>query len=306
MSYGLPETDAQRQSVVGRGHGAFIALGVIMVGVVFALMAGFVLLMVGLVLGLSGKMRPAIARPRTGSPLWLETFAVFVGGFLLLQLIMAAIEMTAPKGATWPLWANLLGQWGLALLVFWPVVRGMSAERFRGEIGWHRGRGFFREVGAGVLAYLAALPIYFGVAFIVVAATLAYREISGLEDPPPMPDNNKVIELFSKGGPGIAILLASLVVLWAPLVEETMFRGALYRAVRSPLGAVGAGLLTAAFFAVMHAYAPVQLILVGTLGVVFAYMREWRGSLIPSMTAHCLHNSIVLSVMLIMLQLAGN
>jgi membrane protease YdiL (CAAX protease family) len=244
-----------------------------------------------------------MSRPRAGGRLWLETFAVFIAGFLLVQVAVALVTRSAPGDAAWPTWLRLGSQWSLALLVFWPVLRGMSFERFRGEVGWHRGRGFIREVGAGMLAYVAALPIYFGLAAILVTIMLLYRQYTGGEEAPPMP-SNRVAELLENGGLGIQVLLASLVVLWAPLVEETMFRGALYRAVRSPLGAAGAAVLTAAFFAVMHAYAPLQLILVGTLGLVFALMREWRGSLIPSITAHCLHNSMVLTLMAVMLQLA--
>ncbi len=300
LSYGKPATDPFRAQTLNSAMWGFTVLAVLMLTVIFLVLVGLVLLIVGAVLAATGRMRPAMARTRPGGRLWLETFAVFIAGFLTLQVATIVAQSQAPAGATWPIWLNLAGQWSLVLLVFWPLLRGMSFERFRGEVGWHRGRGFFREAGVGLLTYIAALPIYFGLAVLLVAI----MQLIGGDEPPPTPDD-RVSQLLDKGGPGVAVLLASLVVLWAPLVEETIFRGALFRAVRSRSGALGAALITAVIFAVMHAYAPLQLILVGTLGLVFAFMREWRGSLIPSMTAHCLHNSVVLTVMIVVMRLAS-
>lgn len=300
LSYGKPNTDPFRSRMLASALTGFAVLGGLMLAVVFFVLAGLVLLIIGAVMAANGRMRPAMASTRPGGRLWLETFAVFIAGFLVLQVATIVAQSQAPRGATWPIWLNLGGQWSLVLLVFWPLLRGMSFERFRGEVGWHRGHGFFREAGVGLLTYIAALPVYFGLAVLL----LLVMQLLGGDEPPPTPDD-RVSQLLDKGGPGVAVLLASLVVLWAPLVEETIFRGALFRAVRSRSGALGAALITAVIFAVMHAYAPIQLILVGSLGLVFALMREWRGSLIPSMAAHCLHNTFVLTVMIVVLRLAS-
>jgi len=88
--------------------------------------------------------------------------------------------------------------------------------------------------------------------------------------------------------------------LWAPVVEESIFRGALYRHTRWRSGAIVAGLLTAFVFAIMHGYAVIQLLMVGLLGVVFALMREWRGSLIGPMVAHFTHNAIVMTFVILL------
>ena len=47
----------------------------------------------------------------------------------------------------------------------------------------------------------------------------------------------------------------------------------------------------------MHGYEFVMLLPVMSLGFGFALMREWRGSLIASMTAHLLHNGTALTFM---------
>jgi membrane protease YdiL (CAAX protease family) len=41
------------------------------------------------------------------------------------------------------------------------------------------------------------------------------------------------------------------------------------------------------------------------LGFGFALVREWRGSLIPSMTAHCIHNAVTITAVLLVSQLIG-
>src|SRR5262249_44088769 len=85
------------------------------------------------------------------------------------------------------------------------------------------------------------------------------RWSSGHKGPPAPP--TKVTDLLTKGGPAVHIILALLVVVWAPLVEESIFRGALYRHFRSRLIVPLAALLTGTFFALMHAYMPAQLLL---------------------------------------------
>lgn len=305
-SHGRDDTDPFRAGALTSAFWALVFFVLLGLGVLGAAVTGFVLLIVGLVLAATGKMRSATARTvvaRRASGVWLETFAVFLLGFLSLKLVGAYVASVASPGATWPIWFQLLGQWSLVLLVLWPLARGMTFAQYCGEVGWHRGRGLLREVGAGIASYLAALPIYIAVAIVVVLLMWFIKQATGAAEEPPVPDN-RVFEIFEKGSPAMTALLASLVVMWAPLVEETIFRGALFRAVRPGWGAAGAALLTAAMFALMHQYGLPQLILVGTLGLVFAIMREWRGSLLPSMTAHAVHNGMVMVVVLVVIQLA--
>ncbi len=303
-SHGRDDTDPFRAAAVASGMSAMVFFVVFGFGLLLAGAAGVVLLIIGAVLGAGGKIRSATAGSvvaRQASGVWLETFAVFLLGFLALKLGGAYIASRAAPGAVWPIWVQLLGQWSLVLLVLWPLARGMRFDQFCNEVGWRRGRGVLHEIGAGLAAYIAALPIYVAVAITVAILMWAVRQITGAE--PPMPDN-RVFEIFEKGTPAMTALLASLVVIWAPLVEETIFRGALFRAVRPRAGAVGAALLTAAMFALMHQYGLPQLIVVGTLGVIFALMREWRGSLLPSMTAHAVHNFMVMVILLVVIQFA--
>jgi membrane protease YdiL (CAAX protease family) len=39
----------------------------------------------------------------------------------------------------------------------------------------------------------------------------------------------------------------------------------------------------------------------GGLAVVFSLLREWRGSLVPSITAHALHNAFITTLLILIL-----
>lgn len=283
-----------------------VAFGIFLV---VAILSGIAVLIVAIVQFSSGSLRFRFARTpeALGSDrgLWLETFCVFLAAFLAVHFAGMGLSKLGGKGAAWPVALLLLLQWSLVLVVFWPIARGMSWERFRGELGWHRGRGIFREIGAGILGYLAGLPIYFLMALIVTAAMMIRQAIAarGKGGPPqdmPVPDN-KVFDLIGGSNGWVLLILGSLIVLWAPLVEESIFRGALYRHLRGRFAVVVSVLLVAAAFALAHAYVLAGVIMVATLGGIFALMREWRGSLIAPMTAHCLHNSMVLTLLLALL-----
>ncbi|MBX3357545.1 MAG: CPBP family intramembrane metalloprotease [Phycisphaeraceae bacterium] len=271
---------------------AMVVLGAFLLG----FLVGLAVLLITIILAGSGQLRMAMVPPRIGGRVWVETFIVFAGGFAALHVLGSIAMHAAGPDAAWPVWLRLGGQVSLALLLLWPLARGVSWSQFSGEIGWHRGRGVFREVGAGILAYAAALPIYFGMA-VIVALAMMLRSIFS-DGPAPQPPANKVVEMLGQGGPWMIVCILGLAVIWAPIVEEGIFRGCLYRNMRAKMPAAGAALLTAAMFAAMHSYVFAGLLMVGTLGFVFGMMREWRSSLIASMTAHFLHNSLVMALML--------
>ena len=92
--------------------------------------------------------------------------------------------------------------------------------------------------------------------------------------------------------------LASFV---APVVEEILFRGVLYRHLREfthRLGAmvsvIGSGLISSFIFAVIHPQGLLVVPVLMSLACCFALMREWRSTLIPSILAHGFSNGLVL------------
>lgn len=279
--------------------------------IIIALLSGFVLLIVGAVMAASGRLPryatpwrddfPQLSPSMRSARVWLETFGLFVAGFLALLLVRDAIPYQ--RLGIDPLWFVLLSQWTLVLVLFWPVVRGMPWVMFRALVGWHRGRGLGRELAYGFLAYLAAIPVYFFFALLVVLLMFLYQAVTGQKTPPPSTDR---LTGLASGGVLQLLMVILLASVWAPLVEETIFRGCVYRFLRGKGGSVVAVTLSSLAFAAMHGYMFQQLILVGVLGAVFAFMREQRGSLIPSMFAHALHNTVVFSLITLLVRFGGD
>ena len=98
------------------------------------------------------------------------------------------------------------------------------------------------------------------------------------------------------GSPVWGVWIAACV--WAPLIEETLFRGALYRYLRPSLSVLGASVLTGALFAFVHPQGLAFLPALGAVGIVLGLLREWRGSLTACMTAHALHNGFMITAAL--------
>ena len=70
-------------------------------------------------------------------------------------------------------------------------------------------------------------------------------------------------------------------------------RGALFRHLRGRLGFVLAAIISAMLFGALHQYDVLLLLPVMALGASFAFIREWRGSLIGCITAHAIHNTTI-------------
>jgi membrane protease YdiL (CAAX protease family) len=258
-----------------------------------AFLIGFVLFVIALALVLSGKIRPRMNAQRHWShaqrTLLLEGFLLFLVSFVVVALAAGLIE--AVTGLD--LLPVLI--WLLLLTAFWPLVRGMPWRDLHLALGWHANgaglRGAIKEASLGVVGYLAGLPVV--LAFLMVSFLL----ISLTQSKPSHPAATEAMnaDLWT------AIKLFVLASLWAPIVEETVFRGLLYYNMRKWAGPILSALVVAFIFAVIH---PQGLALVPALmglAVVFALMREWRGSIIGPMVAHGLHNAFVISLIIFVL-----
>lgn len=85
------------------------------------------------------------------------------------------------------------------------------------------------------------------------------------------------------------LLIAASVVL-APLSEELIFRGMMYRRIRNYLGIPAAVLLSAAAFGIYHTNV-VQFIYATVLGILFALLYEKTGTLIVPVLCHAAANA---------------
>lgn len=302
LTYPLPKEDPERAQLrSGAGSIVVMVLGVVAIGA--GIVVGFGLFFTGIVLLALRRFRTRFERPAPGGSVFLETFALFVGLFLALKLSgLVVVAIVGEENAGWLTLAMMAAQWCLLLVPFWPVLRGMPFGQWRRAIGLHTGEGLFKEMGCGIVAYLGSIPLYIG-AIVLVFALLALKAI--LVGEPEAPPTNPMIELVEHADPLLLALFFFTATVWAPLCEELIFRGAVYRHLRGYFPAVVAGLFSSVLFAFMHNYGPLLTPPLIVLGFVFCMMREWRGSLVASMTAHALHNGTLLIVLFSLIRALG-
>lgn len=178
---------------------------------------------------------------------------------------------------------SLLRDMAVTVLILWIVQKklGQGAE----VLGLSPGA-FWKNIKTGLWGYLAALPILLLSLVILsgIIQLLAYE---------PAPQN--VVQIYLKKSTDPYILYFTLFVAGlGPVIEEIFFRGFAYRAFRKKWGFFGASAATSVVFAAFHmnivAFLPIFV-----LSMFLCYLYEETGSLIPSMTAHMLHNLIMVS-----------
>jgi membrane protease YdiL (CAAX protease family) len=104
------------------------------------------------------------------------------------------------------------------------------------------------------------------------------------------------VEHLPSSGLGVAVA-AVTAVLAAPLAEELLFRGLVYRLARRAWGAWPAAVVSSLLFGLIHGEPWYLFGLIG-LGLVLAYLYETTGSLVAPVIAHALHNAVSLYLMI--------
>lgn len=289
LTRGLPSTDPARHAALAPARRVVFALVALASVAGAGLLAGIVILVFLLIRFSRGRLRTRYAPPGWGGSVYLETFAIFLVALLGLQAVGGFITGLTGVDIT----EGLL--WIMPLILLWPLARGSRRVEAKYALGWHRGEGVFKEMGAGLVGYLAGLPVL-AVGFLGTITLLAIKSaLTGEQGPPPTHPIVQDAGATSLWGILSIYLLASV---WAPIVEESMFRGALFHHLRGRFGAVAAAAMVGFIFAIIH---PQGILLVPplmALGFVFCLIREWRGSLIGSMTAHAVHNAILMTVLI--------
>lgn len=291
LSRGLPDTDPDRAAVLRSGaRTLWTVLGAFLIAAV-ALLVGLVLLAVGVALFARGKLRPRFdtqpSMSRADRCRLLNTTTLFLAALLGASLVGDGLHAITGWDCT------LLLLWACLPLAWWARWRGMDRQTWRTALGWYAPSGFARELGAGVMGYLAGLPIV----AVGLVITLVLVAVSGAR-----PTHPAVEQAAQSGGDvWTAARLLALGVIWAPVCEETFFRGAMYSHLRGWLRPLLSGLIVAVFFAALHPQGLTVVPALMSLAVVFALIREWRGSIVGSMTAHAIQNGFVMSMGLLLL-----
>jgi membrane protease YdiL (CAAX protease family) len=288
---------------LGTGRSADVA--VIAVGFAYLTLAvvGGLALLTLLAQFVHGRLRTWFAPGSPAGGVYAETFAVWLVLFVGLQYSTTLL----PSGPT------RLGAAGVAMLcsltaLVWPRLRGLSWPQVRREIGWTSGTQPNLEPVIGISCYIMTVPLIMigGLLTLILIYLFRHLQGAGTGGPGGMPPIThplaEAVLYMSWWGRLQIMVLACLV---APLVEETMFRGVLYRHLRETSvrwGRLVSPLISATLvsflFAVVH---PQGLLAVPALmGVAYGLnlAREWRDTLIPSMVAHGINNGVVFMLLL--------
>jgi membrane protease YdiL (CAAX protease family) len=140
-----------------------------------------------------------------------------------------------------------------------------------------------RALGWGALTGLLFVPLAWG------AQEFAVRGLTLLDVP--VPEQRLVEALRGASAPALLALHALGAVLLAPLVEEHVFRGVLYRSLAARGGRLLGLAASAALFAASHANlrtaAPLFL-----LGVLWALLYERTADLLAPVASHAVFNAV--------------
>ena len=208
-----------------------------------------------------------------------------VGVFLFLILPSLALSFFAVKqgqvGFVLTAVATILRDLGLVALILFFLWHNQEALR---TIGWTLRRGW-QDAALGAVLFI---PMFFGAALLE-----QFLHSIGFSVPStPLPSS------LTAQGPG-EIILAVLLVIVVAVAEETMFRGYLIRRFRGVTASTAlAVILSAVVFSLGHGYeGTAGVVTVGTMGLVFALVYVWRGSLVAPMVMHFLQDLISIVVL---------
>ena len=277
---GMAATSPQRQKVLAEARKTVYLSGAVFVVLVVLTVAGFGLLVTAVVLAAMGKIRVRVEAPRGPAPIYIEAFTIYIGGFIAGSLLL---QWLAPAATLAVHGLMMLGV--VVLGIVWPMLRGVPWSQQRSDWGLYVANPVI-EIASGLIGYVAGLPVV--AAGILVTVLLMQQSQTVVSHP--------IVQEVA-GHPFLVLILASV---FAPLTEETLFRGALLSHLRAGIGPVVTAVITGLMFASVHPQGWAAIPALGSIGFVLAMIRQWRGSLLASMAAHALNNGAVILLVLAM------
>lgn len=174
------------------------------------------------------------------------------------------------------------------------ILMGVWLHLRLSGIGWNRAFGFlkaplWRAIPLGLLVIILFMPV----CEVLQMASVEALTRAGIHIEPQMAveEFSKAETLFGK------VYLAVFAILIAPLAEEVLFRGIIYRALRDFGFPKLAFWVSALLFALIHQSLAIFLPIF-VLGLIFAWLYEKTGNLLSSITAHAAFNALNVALIL--------
>lgn len=148
----------------------------------------------------------------------------------------------------------------------------------------------FRSVGAGpvMLMFLVVVPMMVLSGIAVQLSRVLFGDVPSTQE--------QVLGGEAMLTPADYLLLLLVGVVVAPIVEEFLFRGLLYRYLRERRSIAYAVLLSAVIFAAAH-FIPTLIPALFVLGIVLALVAQRYDSIYPAMMLHALNNGVGLTIL---------
>jgi len=231
-----------------------------------------------------------------GEPAWSgwDVLRILLMGAIALFVSMIVLLVTAP-GATLRARANavvaqpelqILGQMAAYIVVlgymYILVTRERGRPRFWQAIHWNWPRAIQWYLFGGVVLQAA---------FLIIEWQLKRF----------MPRETPFSELLRR--PYSLLLIAAFSITLGPLMEELFFRGFLYPVLRRRFGVLTGVLVTALGFGLIHAaqygYSWLSILLIFTVGVVLAVVREAKNSVAAGFLVHAGYNGTIIALLFV-------
>ncbi len=246
----------------------------------------------------------AVAQAGTSAPEFsyrarLLAFVVYFGSYILIAW---PLQLLTPLVARLPDQVALRLDLAIDLLAYVPItgitllaLKTIAGREQRRRITWREtwralgfGRGRYgRDLVTAVVGYTMTVPV------ILLAAHVSEVLFRHFHTPIHPVD---LIILHTQDGVTRSLVLVQACIC-APIVEEMMFRGLLFDALRMRWGLWCGAILSATVFSLAHNTLPGGFLQLWTLGFVFALVFRRNRSLIPNILMHGIHNGLVTFIM---------
>jgi membrane protease YdiL (CAAX protease family) len=268
--------------------------------------AGLICIAIGVVVH-NEKKKPALGlelSARTGS-VYIETFGLWLLAFFGLSFLLEFTMLSTGWGESVPelnLLGSLIAMFASLFTLYWPRLRGITSAQVISQLGLNRVN-VFKETLWGCVIYTTAVPLL--LVGLGLSGLLGWiiEAFFGTQPAPSHP----VTEMLA-GSTVNLVLVYVLACVAAPIVEEIMFRGVLYRYLRELSKTSGflisflfSALISSFIFAAIHPQGIEFIPVLGALAVAFCIGREWRGSLIAPIVAHGLNNLVTVTLGMLLL-----
>ncbi len=284
---------------VGAGEGP-LGLLAVSVGIVVALGMGLtadiVFVMKWLLARSQGKSLLRLGQNPPSTWVWEDLIKLFVI-FLFTVTMLHALLYTAVAQR----WIPSAWLHNISLFVPTLTVYAVMAGTLR---GWRRARsasafaanaspaGWAAKIGLGALGYVAFVPAL----MLLLFASIGLCRALGIE-----PEPHAIVELLAREkSTGRLIGLGVLTVALGPVIEEIVFRGVAYTALRKRFGVWLSAAISSLLFAFAHGNIAQGLPIFG-MGMMLALLLEHTGDLKASMVFHALNNTMAFILTLLVL-----